>query len=226
MKDNLTDIFVNAIERKILTGEWNIGDRLPTLRELSESMGVSRSVVNAGIAQLDKSGYLKIVPRKYIEVADWKKEGTLNVLNALLREELLTDEVLNSVLSARRLLEIECVRLACLNANEEDLSLLLKHIELEAQEKSIEKRVENDIHFHQLICILSKNAVYPLVIKSFEEISKKLVTLFYQQDSVFETVVKIHLEIYSAIKGKNVERAVSSMELLLLHGEIEIHNTL
>lgn len=102
MKDNLTDIFVNAIERKILTGEWRVGDRLPTLRELSESMGVSRSVVNAGIARLDKSGYLKIVPRKYIEVADWKKEGTLDVLNALLREELLTNDILNSVLSARR----------------------------------------------------------------------------------------------------------------------------
>lgn len=101
-----------------------------------------------------------------------------------------------------------------------------KHIELEAQEQNLEKRVENDIHFHHLISILSKNAVYPLVIKSFEEISKKLVTLFYQNNSVFETVVKIHSEIYSAIKEKNVERAVSSMELLLLHGEIEIHNTL
>lgn len=226
MKNNLTDEFVHAIERKIVTGEWNVGERLPTLRELSESMGVSRSVVNAGIAQLAKGGYIKIVPRQYIEVADWKKYGTLEVLNALLREGLLTGSSLDSVLSARRLLEIECVKLACQNASEDAISVLLQHIELEAREKTLEKRVENDLRFHHLISILSGNDVFPLMIQSFEEVPKRLVTLFYQQNSVFEIVVKIHMEIYSAIKEKNADKAVSAMEQLLLHGEMEIHHTL
>lgn len=72
---SLTEQFVKEIERRILTGEWEIGMKIPSSRELAEEFLVSRSVINAGIAQLCQNGYLRTLPRKYIYVSDWRKMG-------------------------------------------------------------------------------------------------------------------------------------------------------
>ena len=72
---SLTEQFVKEIEHRILTGQWPIGMRIPTSRELADEFMVSRSVINAGIAELCNIGYLRTVPRKYICVSNWKETG-------------------------------------------------------------------------------------------------------------------------------------------------------
>ena len=49
---SLKESFVQSIENKILSGELKIGDKLPPEREIVETMGISLTVVNAGIAEL------------------------------------------------------------------------------------------------------------------------------------------------------------------------------
>ena len=79
---SLTEEFVRQLERKILTGEWKVGDSIPTLRTLSRDFSVSRSVVNAGIVELRNKGYIITMPRKGSIVADWKRDGTFAVCKA------------------------------------------------------------------------------------------------------------------------------------------------
>lgn len=222
-RNSLTEDFVTTIERKILSGEWAIGAHLPPLRELAESMNVSRSVVNAGIVELTKIGYLKIVPRKWTEVADWPHEGTLSVLDGLAREGLLAEKSLDSVLDARRLIECECVQLACIHATAEQLQELQAHILKERQAVSLEERVQNDLQFHHMLSIMSGNMVYPLIIKSFERIAEEFVTLFYQNTDVFEVAVSLHADICRYLAKHNAPKARAAMEQLLLHGEQKIH---
>lgn len=219
---SLTEDFVHTIERKILSGEWKTGDRLLPLRELADSMKVSRSVVNAGIAELAKAGYLKIVPRKWTEVADWQREGTLQVLEGLSREGLLADESLDSVLEARRLIECECIQLACIHATKEEIEELGRHIESEISARTLKERVANDMKLHHMISVMSGNMVYPLIIKSFEKTEEEFVTIFYKNSDVFEYVVNMHKEIYSNLKERNVPGAREAMERLLRHGEQKV----
>ena len=47
---SLKDLFINHIEAMILSGELQVGQQLPPERQLAQSMGVSRAVVNSGIA--------------------------------------------------------------------------------------------------------------------------------------------------------------------------------
>ena len=46
---SLTDLFVQQIENMILSGELAFGEQLPPARELAAKMGVSRTVVTAGL---------------------------------------------------------------------------------------------------------------------------------------------------------------------------------
>ncbi|NLC26601.1 MAG: FadR family transcriptional regulator [Fastidiosipila sp.] len=43
---------VAEIERRILTGEWREGQRVPSFRALADAFNVSRSVINAGMVEL------------------------------------------------------------------------------------------------------------------------------------------------------------------------------
>lgn len=48
----LKELFVEQLENLILSGKLSIGEKLPSERELADSMQVSRSVVNAGLAEI------------------------------------------------------------------------------------------------------------------------------------------------------------------------------
>lgn len=61
---NLKASFINAMQAKILSGELKPGDRLPPERELAQQMGISRGSVNQGILDMERMGFLRIVPRK------------------------------------------------------------------------------------------------------------------------------------------------------------------
>ena len=60
---SLKDLFINHIEAMILSGELQVGQQLPPERQLAQSMGVSRAVVNSGIAELEHRGFLEVRPR-------------------------------------------------------------------------------------------------------------------------------------------------------------------
>jgi len=71
------------LESMILSGELKIGSQLPTERELGEAMGVSKGIVHTAIAELSRKGFLRIVPRHGVYVADYTKSGTVDVLSAI-----------------------------------------------------------------------------------------------------------------------------------------------
>lgn len=72
---SLKELFIREIENRILSGALEIGSQLPTERELAEQMGVSRAVVNGGVAVLAGKGFLEIRPRVGIFVADYRRRA-------------------------------------------------------------------------------------------------------------------------------------------------------
>ena len=69
----LKELFIEEIETQILSGTLAIGEKLPPEREIAQQMQISRSVVNDGIVEMAKKGFLTIIPRQGTYVADFKK---------------------------------------------------------------------------------------------------------------------------------------------------------
>lgn len=65
---SMTELFVQQIENMILSGELTIGEQLPPARELSVKMGVSRTVISAGLVELEKLGFVEIRTRQGVFV--------------------------------------------------------------------------------------------------------------------------------------------------------------
>ena len=77
--------FVRTIESQILSGERKIGDRLPSARELCKLLDVSLTTVNTGLGELAAKGFVEIVPRQGVFVADYLQRGTPEALISLIR---------------------------------------------------------------------------------------------------------------------------------------------
>ena len=82
---SVREAFVQAIEDKILSGELKVGDRLPPARQLCAEMGVSLTIVNAGMSELAAKGFVEIKPRHGTFVADYRMQGTTETMVAMMR---------------------------------------------------------------------------------------------------------------------------------------------
>jgi len=235
-KNSLTDIFVKQVEDKILSGEWPVGSRLPTARELSDLFHISRSVINAGMVELQARGFIRIVPRKWTEVIDYHKEGTLKVLESIMEYDRskIDEKLFLSVLQARMLVEIQCAYLAAMNRTQEDIDRIQKILDNEAAYSKEQSGIKaesvmpgqnaselarNDFSFHHSIAAASSNAVYPLILKSFEPMSIMFTKQFYQNENILQVVSGYHVGIFEAIKKRDGKKAKELMEELLIHGE-------
>ena len=123
---SLTDLFVQQIENMILSGELAVGEQLPPARELSIRMGVSRPVISAGLIELEKLGFVEIIPRQGVYVSDYRRKGTVETLNAIMRynQGMMRKPEVKSLLEVRESLECLCTRLVLENASDAELENL------------------------------------------------------------------------------------------------------
>ena len=219
MKKSLTETVIEQLKYQILSGEYEPGEKLPTLREMADIFDVSRSVINAVVVDLETNGYIKIVPTKWIEVANWKKEMNFSILSDQVAFGLLDVKQLTDLLEARKFLELECVRKACANSDKESRAKLQALIIEEEIETDPKKRSQYDLRFHYLICKMSGNMVYGILLQAFEDTSQPIIERFYSDMDVHDFVLEKHKVVAKAITENNEIEAEREMRLLLEHGE-------
>ena len=222
-KNSLKNQFVQRFESDIISGKLSVGDKIPPERELSLMMGMSRTIVHSGMVELTAKGLIQVNPRKGYVVNDYRREGTAAVLDSLMRykEESMDKNLLRSILDTRFLIEIECVRLAVRNNQEDNFYSISEIIETEKSVayNNIEQIIKLDFDFHHRIALASGNIFYPLIIKSFEVTYKNYTQIFFRNESVVPYVFDMHEQILQAFLTKDEHLSVELMQTLLTHGE-------
>ena len=219
---SLTDQFVKEIERRILTGQWPIGMRIPTSRELADEFMVSRSVINAGISELCSNGYLKTVPRKYICVSNWKETGGFALLSGLMANGLCDRQFFDDVFESRMNTGKATVIKAAGARTEEDLDRIYQAIEKEKISCTPAQKAKADQEFHRAIAAASHNIIYMVSHNNFTSVASTLALEFYERLQDYGFVINLHEKIYDAIKNHNPAEAERLIVILLSHGEEEI----
>ena len=110
---SLRELFVEQIEHMILSGQLKIGEKLPSERQLCDMMQVSRAVVNSGLAELEKNGFLIVKPRSGTYVADYRRTGNLDTLIAIMNYNggRIRNAEIKSIFEVRIALDTLAVRL-------------------------------------------------------------------------------------------------------------------
>lgn len=204
----LTDLFVKEIERMILSGELLPGEKLPNERELAAKMNVSRAVINGGTAELERKGFIEVVPRKGNFVADYRRTGRIDTLISILEYNggRFDPQMLNSIFEIRSCLECSVARLAAVHRSEQDIIDLKEHInKIEALSDPVELSCETFSFYHTL-SIISGNIIHPLLTQGFKPIYLPLMEAIYKHDSKEE---RLHMmrKLMESIECSNAEEA-------------------
>ena len=166
---SLKELFISNIEAKILSGELPVGQQLPPERQLAQSMGVSRAVVNSGIVELENRGFLDVRPRVGTFVADYRRAGTMETLKSIMtyNRGRLRNEEIRSILEVRDALDKLAVADIIPHVTGLDNMLLLEKGEAIRQARDNRQAAEAAFAFQHELAMLSGNTLLPLIFRSF-----------------------------------------------------------
>lgn len=206
---SLTDLFVQQIENMILSGELDIGERLPPARELTGKMGVSRTVVTAGLVELEKLGFVEVRPRQGVYVCDYRRRGTMETLVAIMRYNggALRQNEVRSLLETRDAMESMCMRLVVERTDTAALETLAPTLEGIRTAPDADAAAESIFLFHHELAVLSGNVLLPLLYHSFRPQSVYLWTIDCKKSGI-PAMYEHKLELYSALLNGDAEKAV------------------
>lgn len=164
----------------ILSGELKSGDKLPSERELSEQMKISKSIVHLGLETLERMGFVEIYSRSGTCVADFSENGNLETLNAIIRYNggKLDKQMIVSIIELRSAIEGGAlIKLGNSHSAEDiaSLKLILEEIRRLGEEAaSVTAQAQALSEFHYSICKLSQNLLFPLIMNAFRQVGNVL----------------------------------------------------
>lgn len=166
---SLRELFVQQLEHMILSGKLKIGEKLPPERQLAETMQVSRAVVNGGISDLERKGFLTVKPRSGTYVADYRRKGTIDTLLSIMKYNggRIRNEEIRSIFEVRTALDTLAAQLCIDRISDEDVELLREKTEQIQKAESTEQAIEAAFEFQHEFALLSKNTLIPLIFQSF-----------------------------------------------------------
>lgn len=206
---SITDSVVADIKEMIMSGEYKIGEKLPTEMKLCDQMGVSRTCVREAIQVLQAIGYVEIRPGKGAFVANYQKSTDNSSLWYDVEGVKFYD-----FMEVRMAIETFSVRLAVERATDKQIRELREiHTSfVEATEKrDMLKMIMLDELFHTKIITFTNNQL-------LININKQLLERFriYRGDSftnkmVYKNAVEPHERILLCFEMRNPSSAVEEM---------------
>ncbi|PCH98858.1 MAG: GntR family transcriptional regulator [Rhodobacteraceae bacterium] len=217
--ERVSDNVTKQIEKLILRGILRPGERLPSERDLSEKMGVSRPSLREAIGTLETRGLLTTRKGSGIYVAD--------VLGSAFSEPLIQlfashDEALYDYLAFRRDLEGLAAERAARMASDTDLkviSAIFHKMENAHTKRNPAEEAALDAEFHMAIIEASHNVFMLHMMRSMFEMLRAGV--FYNRQVMFkvrmtrEALLEQHRNIHDALIARNPAAAKQAVEVHL-----------
>lgn len=224
---SLTERFVQQIENMILSGELTVGEKLPSARDLCIKMGISRPVVSAGLIELEKLGFVEVLPRKGAFVCDYRRKGTVETLLAIMRYNggaMRRNEVV-SLLQVRQSLEILCMEQVILHASDRELEAFSPFLDRIARADDPVKTAEAVFAFHHELAVLSGNMLLPLLYHSFRTESLYLWTicgkhfgcrqLYETKLSLYQALLNRDTVAANLITARSIQTALEQLSMFI-----------
>lgn len=193
---SLKELFIQELEGLILSGKLKVGEKLPPEREIAETMQVSRGVVNSGILELSRKGFLAIKPRVGTFVADYRRIGTLETLISIINYNrgVLRSGEIRSIIEIRMSLSNLSLKLLKNNLHEPEISSLRESVDAIAKASTHKEASEKAFHFHHELSVISGNMLMPLIYYSFRDVVISLwerYCILYGKEKLYENTDKL-----------------------------------
>jgi GntR family transcriptional regulator, transcriptional repressor for pyruvate dehydrogenase complex len=207
-RDKVYEGVAKQIERLILK-KLQPGDKLPSERDLANSLGVSRSSIRDAIRSLELMGMVEPRQGAGTIVRQISSDSLVNPLaNARKRKEELVGELLDF----RKMLEPSLAARAATRVSPEELAEMEEI--LERQDRKLlngESTIAEDTEFHYAIALASGNSVVRKVLDTLMDLLRDSRERSLQVDGRPQKSLAGHRKILAALNRHDAEAAKLAM---------------
>jgi GntR family transcriptional regulator, transcriptional repressor for pyruvate dehydrogenase complex len=210
-KRTRADEVAESLKRRILSGAYPAGSKLPPEQSLARTLGVNRFTVREAMNQLEQ---LRLILRKAgagTVVLDYRQNAGLDVIEYLVIDEkgLVDLEVLANLLELARILSGEIAGLAAERRSDDDLRTLAVIVAKIQSENKLSELLWLDFDFSWALACAAQNVVPRLLLNSARGLLKKyshlLETLWVSPGSITQG----YEHVVDAVRARDAERARS-----------------
>lgn len=207
------DQVIEQIKNKIKSGEIKKGDKLPSEREMAESLNVSRTSVREALRALEVIGLVE------------SRQGAGNYIRTNFDNSLfeplsimfmLQESSLEDIYDLRETLELQCARLSAKNIEDDELEFLTILLDRMYIAKSEKESLELDIKFHHLIAKSSRNVllinILEVISQLMDEFIKKSRMQILHEGNTRENILEIHENLVRALKCRDELKVCNAMK--------------
>jgi GntR family transcriptional repressor for pyruvate dehydrogenase complex len=212
------------IRRLIAERGLKSGDKLPSERELTQILGVSRTSVRSALKELEATGIAEISAARGTFVAQDGSKSIVTSIQGWFEANRLS---IPELIEFRRALEPAVAAAAALHRSNADLRLLAEHIDtmrLSAANNDAIGYSNADNAFHRQIAIASKNRLFLIMtdatgetLRQYREAASRL------GPAMLRRSLHDHIAIHGAISKGNADASREAMLHHIVDTVIDFH---
>ena len=210
----LAEVVAREIEQRVLEGGLKPGDRLPSERDLSAQLGVSRASLREALHKLAAKGLLESRQGGGTFVTDRLDASFSNPWEEILRDHPAVHE---DMLEFRHMLEgraAECAAGRSTVADRERIRQCLTQLEAAFAGDDLDAQVDTDLAFHQAIAEAAHNVIVghltASLLRLLRDNLRRNLSELLQVPAAREQLLDQHRAVWRAIEQGNVEQALEA----------------
>jgi GntR family transcriptional regulator, transcriptional repressor for pyruvate dehydrogenase complex len=209
-KTSVSKRVVDYIKELIMEKKLVKGEKLPSEREMSEKLSISRNTVREAYQILATLGYVEIKHGQGVFVSN--ESASVDQWAAAFFVK--TDQIVE-LFEMRQVLETQSVKWAAQNASEEQVKKLKEHVEHSfklIQEMSNEHLIAKaDQEFHLMLAEFSGNSILYRIMHNLIDLLKEVRKEAMEIPGRQKRSIEEHERIVLSVASKNVEQAEKEM---------------
>ncbi|MDH7602628.1 MAG: FadR/GntR family transcriptional regulator [Armatimonadota bacterium] len=155
-RTSLTSQVMEAVKSYIIDNNLQPGDRLPTEKELTTTLGVSRNILREALKSLEAVGLIEIKVGDGMYVSDFDYSSVVTHISFALARN---GKELDHFLEARLVIEVGALDFVVERLTEDELAKLEEINTRVSGAESVEERAEADLEFHKSLLAIAGNPV-------------------------------------------------------------------
>lgn len=204
--DLLSDPALGSLVELLL--DMQPGERLPSERELTQTLNVSRNTLRDRIGRLESMGALERKERQGTFYTGVQAEQTGDVLLLSLMFQQMT---LESLISVRHALERQAAIEACANADDDSYAALTESVAAMHRTEDGKGLLEADDAFHRALFAASASPALIFFSRMLHAVLRgTLRHLTLEQD--FETMRRVHDDVLHAVLRRDPQAATEAID--------------
>lgn len=212
------------LKKAIISGQYQPGEKLPSVRELGELLNVGQPSVREALSALRAMGLVEILQGHGTFVAKYDAEELTARINDYI---LIGKEDILHLIEVRKMLEVGAARSAAEKRTGKDLLEMERSIEIMKRKlTSPDEWDKADWRFHYAISQATQNPILTSLMQSISGRTQQ--ALKENRQKLFTTQAKLehllnhHIAIYDSIKNGRVDKAENNMLEHLLYVETQL----